>query len=159
MGRQRSTTATRLIRGFLALAVGVIGTPIVLVASMASPATAMPTNAIAEFPVTPTDAGPLGITAGPDGNMWFTQLNSNGDPSADDIGKITSSGVITEYQIPTANSGAWGIASGGDGNLYFTELAANNIAQITTSGVITEFAIPTLTAHPTAITAGPDGNL
>lgn len=106
--------------------------------------------------MTPTDAGPLattrGVTARPDGNMWFTQLNSNGDPSADDIGKITSSAVITDYQIPTANSGAWGIASGGHGNLYFTELAANNIAQITASSVITEFAIPTLTAHPTAIT-------
>ena len=66
--------------------------------------------------MTPTDAGPLattrGVTARPDGNMWFTQLNSNGDPSADDIGKITSSAVITDYQIPTANSGAWGIASG-----------------------------------------------
>lgn len=100
MGRQRSSTATRLIRGFLALAVGVIGTPIVLVASMASPAAAMPTNAIAELPVTPSDAGPLATTrgvtargaagtysviasaAGPLSPATFTLTNTEPDPAA-----------------------------------------------------------------------------
>jgi virginiamycin B lyase len=34
---------------------------------------------------------PAGITAGPEGNVWFTE---NG---GDRIGKITTAGVVTEY--------------------------------------------------------------
>jgi hypothetical protein len=37
---------------------------------------------------------PMGITAGPDGNLWFTGAGS------DKIGRITTSGAVTEFQIP-----------------------------------------------------------
>ena len=60
-------------------------------------------------------AGPGGIAAGPDGNLWFTEGNGN------QIGRITTAGVITEFPIPTANSDPYGIAAGPDGNLWFTE--------------------------------------
>ena len=40
-------------------------------------------------------AGPNGITAGPDGNVWFTEAY------ADRIGRITPAGVVSEYP-PTA---------------------------------------------------------
>ena len=41
---------------------------------------------------------PGGITAGPDGALWFTEQTAN------KIGRITTAGVITEFPIPTANS-------------------------------------------------------
>jgi streptogramin lyase len=160
VGRQGSHSAARLIRGLLALAIGVIGTPIVLVASMATPAAAIPANGIVEFPVTPVDAAPLSIVAGPDlGNMWFTQLNPYGTDAGNKIGRITSDGVITQYAIPTSGAGAYGITSDSIDSLYFAEQAGNNIGKITTSGVVTEFAIPTPNAWPIGIVSGPDGNL
>ena len=53
---------------------------------------------ITEYPI-PTPAGvPDGITAGPDGALWFIEYAGN------KIGRITTAGVITEFPIPTANS-------------------------------------------------------
>ena len=59
-------------------------------------------------------SGPSGITAGPDGNLWFTE-NGNGK-----IGKITTGGSITEYGGSLSGPG-WGLRVGPDGNLWFTE--------------------------------------
>jgi virginiamycin B lyase len=105
-----------------------------------------------EFPVPTPDSGPIGITAGPDGNLWFTE-------GIGKIGRITPAGVITEFTVPTTGSGPDGITAGPDGNLWFTEDQANQIGRITTAGVITEFAIPTANSRPDSITTGPDGNL
>ena len=63
-----------------------------------------------------SNALPQGITAGPDGNLWFTEKSKEG------IGRITPAGVITEFTAGlTADSGPNGIAAGPDGNLWFTE--------------------------------------
>jgi streptogramin lyase len=67
----------------------------------------------------------VGITAGPDGNLWFTEYGGN------KIGRITTAGSITEFAIPTANSGPTGITAGHDGNLWFTESNGNKIGRIT----------------------------
>jgi streptogramin lyase len=96
---------------------------------------------------------PVGITAGPDGNLWFTERDGNR------VGKITPAGVITGFALPTAGSGPLGITSGPDGNLWFTERDGNRIGRITPAGVITEFALPTAGSGPFGITTGPDGNL
>ena len=45
---------------------------------------AAPAGSITEFPVPTAGSNPWGITAGPDGNLWFTEGNSN------QIGRITS---------------------------------------------------------------------
>ncbi len=82
------------------------------------------------------------IAAGPDGNLWFTEHSAN------QIGRITTAGVITEFPIPTASSGPYGIAAGPDGNLWFAEPGANQIGRITTAGVVTEFPIPTASSDP-----------
>jgi streptogramin lyase len=138
---------------------------------------------IIEYPV----SGPVGITLGPDGNLWFTEDQAN------KIGKITTGGVVTEYAAAGQPNGItlgpdgnlWftetnkigkittggvvteyaaagrpnGITAGPDGNLWFTEIAADKIGKITTSGVITEYPVPTGSSGPEDITAGPDGNL
>jgi len=109
---------------------------------------------VTEFPVS-SFAEPYGIAAGPDGNLWFTEYEVNHN----NIGRITTTGVVTEFAIPTAGSGPTDVAAGPDGNLWFTELQGNKIGRITVAGVITEFPIPTAGASPQGITAGPDGNL
>jgi hypothetical protein len=79
-----------------------------------------------------------GITAGPDGNIWFVEGNAN------KIGRMTTAGVITgEFSIPTPNSGPAGITAGPDGNIWFTEFNVNKIGRMTTAGVVTgEFSVP-----------------
>jgi len=99
---------------------------------------------------------PRGITAGPDGNLWFAESNN--------IGRITPNGSITEFPTPTKSSGPWSITTGPDSNLWFTEEAGNQIGRITPAGSITEFPLPTNCGlsggcEPWSITSGPDGNL
>jgi streptogramin lyase len=63
------------------------------------------------------------LTAGPDGNIWFT------DPYANQIGRITPDGKVREYAVPTPNSFPAGITVGPDGNIWFTELGSNQIGE------------------------------
>jgi streptogramin lyase len=108
---------------------------------------------IVEFPVPTAASEPLGITAGPDGAVWFTENSGNR------IGRITTGGVVSEFPIPTAASSPSRITAGPDGALWFTEFNANKIGRITTQGAITEFDVPTPSSLPLGITAGPDGNI
>ena len=66
--------------------------------SRSSPPAASPgstaTGKINEFPLPTERAGPFDITAGPDGNLWFTEF------SADKIGRITPTGEIKEFPMP-----------------------------------------------------------
>ena len=105
---------------------------------------------IVSYPV-PSGA-PNFITAGTDGNLWFTEAASK-------IGKITTGGTIAEFTIPTSNSGAWGITAGPDSNVWFAESTGNKIGKITAAGTIVEYSIPTAGAGAARIAAGPDGNL
>jgi virginiamycin B lyase len=104
-----------------------------------------------------TGTFPFGITAGPDGNLWFTK-------PAGAIGRITTAGVVTEYSSgltfgsPGGYGAGNGITAGPDGNLWFTEVVADRIGKITTAGIITEYSIGS-SVQPNEITAGPDGNL
>jgi len=62
----------------------------------------MPTLAaqptIVEYPIPTSGSYPQGITAGPDGNLWFVETAAN------KIGKISTAGLITEYSIQRAGS-------------------------------------------------------
>jgi streptogramin lyase len=125
------------------LVVGLVG----MVAGIAGAQT------ITEFPGPTAGSGPIGIAAGPDGALWFTETDGN------KIGRITTAGVFTEFAVPTADSIPVGIAAGSDGTLWFTESDGNKIGRISTAGVITEFPVPTAGSSPTFIAAGPDGTL
>src|SRR5437868_6008033 len=67
-----------------------------------------------EYTIPTVGSGPWGITAGPDGNMWFTELIGK-------IGVVTTGGAFTQYTIPTSGSAPRGITVGPDGNLWFAE--------------------------------------
>ena len=107
-----------------------------------------------------------GITAGPDGAIWFTGIPG-------EIGRMATSGVLTEFavpDVPPAGSapGVAGypatlsaIAVGADGALWFTGVPGE-VGRITTAGVVTEFKVPDIYGSVQtleAITAGPDGAL
>ena len=94
---------------------------------------------------------PYGITLGPDGALWFTNLGTNS------IGRITTSGVVSNFTDPTISEPDW-ITVGPDGALWFTNFGNNSIGRITTSGVVSNFTDPSISG-PNGITAGPDGNL
>ena len=79
------------------------------------------------------EGGPAGITAGPDGNLWFTEAGRNR------IGRITPAGVVTEFSAGiSAKSVPGGITAGPDGNLWFTEFGGDRIGRITPVGIISE---------------------
>ena len=46
------------------------------------------------IPATPGDYNLLGITPGPDGNVWFTDLNTG------TIDSVTPTGQVTPYPLP-----------------------------------------------------------
>jgi virginiamycin B lyase len=76
-----------------------------------------PSGVVTEFPIPTPGSRPTGITAGPDGNLWFTESRYE-TPGANKIGRITPSGVITEYSVPTGGGGPFAITLGPDGNLF-----------------------------------------
>jgi virginiamycin B lyase len=98
------------------------------------------------------------ITTGLDGNLWFTESNTN------QIGKFSpANNKITEYNVPlsgTTNTNPDSITVGPDGNLWFTEGSENRIGKLSlASGKITVYNVPTANAALGNIVAGPDGNL
>lgn len=101
----------------------------------------------------PSPHSPNRITAGPDGNLWFTESGTNM------IGTVTAAGAVREFMVPSLGGYPIGIVAGSDGNLWFTENGANKIGRISTSGVFAEYPVPTANAQPIEITSGPDGNL
>src|SRR5205807_1097606 len=92
------------------------------------------TPTFAEFAL-PAGAGsrPLGITPGPDGNIWVAEVVGNKIAKVDE-----NTHAITEFALPTANSQPFWITSAPDGALWFTELNTQNVGRITTDGTITE---------------------
>jgi hypothetical protein len=82
-----------------------------------------------EFPVPTPTSYPAGITAGPDGNLWFTEGGGN------QIGQITPDGRVTEFPVPTPSSFPYGIMAGPDGNLWFTEFGANQVGRFVNDGL------------------------
>jgi peptidylprolyl isomerase len=56
-----------------------------------------PTGTITEFPVPTSKSGPLGISAGPDGNIWFTEINAN------KIGRINLAAITSATPASTEN--------------------------------------------------------
>ena len=129
--------------------------------------TPSPAGIITEFPIPTANSSSFGITAGPDGNLWFTEcVFSSSGCTKSQIGHITPTGQFTEFPLPNPNSFSGGITAGPDGNLWFTECVSSSsgctksqIGRITPTGQFTEFPLPNPNSNPSSITRGPDGNL
>jgi len=116
-----------------------------------------------------------GITAGPDGALWFGTILPQPDvPGPSSIGRITTAGGITTYQFPEIDYeyAPVTITSGPDGALWFTTFNSfrpwdepGQIDRITTTGVATtQYSFPAggNAGSPVnwgGITTGPDGAL
>ena len=93
------------------------------------------------------------LTAGTDGNIWFTDVNGA-------VGRINMAGAVSLYIQFAPGTFLPNIAAGPDGNMWVTEWDQNKIARVTPSGVVTEFGSGIAPGGwPYGITSGPDGNL
>lgn len=121
-------------------------------ASLAATTAPCPTGTITEYAV-PTSSLPSGITAGPDGNLWFT-LEQSGF-----LGRITPSGAFTLFSLSSVGNQG-GINPGPDGDVWFTENnTVSRIAKIDPStGSITEYPVGNGVGVG-GIAAGSDGNM
>ncbi len=91
---------------------------------------------------------PEGITAGPDGALWFTNSVNNS------IGRISTAGVVTNYTDPGIDLPD-GITAGPDGALWFTNSGNNSIGRITTAPFVE--VSPSTGAPGTAVTVSGAG--
>jgi streptogramin lyase len=74
-------------------------------------------------------AEPWGITAGPDGNVWFTEARQS--LPSNTIGRITPAGIVREFSKGiSADALPYHITTGPDGRIWFTEGFGNRIARI-----------------------------
>jgi streptogramin lyase len=114
-----------------------------------SPAPTLQPGVVTEAPIPTANATPLGITTGPDNNIWFVELN--GDRIARVVpGTFPAASSITEFPLPSPNSQPADVTSlAGNPNVWFDEFQNNKIASIVPStGVISEFTVPTAAAGP-----------
>ncbi len=121
---------------------------------------------------------PLGITVGPDNNIWFTEAvpNSSGTGYVSSavgvvVNPVSTDPTITEIPISPASGGVtilpYRITAGPDGNLWFTENSTGGIGMVTVtanpaSDPITSIPIPTTVIsdpQPKGIVTGPDGSV
>ena len=131
-----------------------------------------PERTIKEFPLIP-GYQPGSITSGPDGALWFIEMNPNAqnDSTAlsSKIGRITLAGQISEFSLPSGTY-VGTITAGPDDALWFTAQTSSSdsqnasspfnsyIGRITTDGKISEFPLPPDTL-PKDITTGLDDAL
>src|SRR2546426_488344 len=96
----------------------------------------VPAVTLHEFQIPTAQSLAEAITAGPDGNLWFTEAAAN------QIGRITPAGSITLFPAASVSTnGPTYITAGPDGNLWFTEDNSTKIGRITTTGQVTEFTL------------------
>jgi streptogramin lyase len=118
-----------------------------------------PAGETADFSLPPeTTNGVINaLTAGSDGNVWFS-MNTGF------IGNITPSGDITTFSTVrpgAAMSQPIDLITGPDGNLWFIDAFTHQIGRMILQGAIATYALPKNLHVNTlkSLTSGPDGNL
>ena len=97
---------------------------------------------------------PLGITTGPDGNLWYRRS------SATTIGRVTPGRRRSRSSRPGITPGSQpGPHRRAGRQRVVHRVRGNRIGRITPAGVVTEFAAGITAGAARGITAGPDGNL
>jgi streptogramin lyase len=113
---------------------------------------------------------PRGIALGPEGDLWFAEVN-NPECSSEchsKVGRINPvTDAVAEFSAGiTAGSQPWDMATGPDGNLWFSERTgpvgfAGQMARINpTTDEVKQFSAGiTGDTEPDGVAAGPDGNV
>src|SRR5262249_48394435 len=113
-------------------------------------------GAITEYSLSTPFSNAGWITAGPEGNVWFTvdlpiRIHR--------IGRITMSGMITEFDLPNPGDSPYSLIAGKDGNLWYA-VAGKKIGKISTSGSVTEYTLPVGVFNQISeITTDAEGNI
>src|ERR1700716_1636991 len=133
-------------RGRLLVVVALVSASLVVRGVVPQTAAALPAPgaAITEFPVNIFGSDPLGIAAGPDGNLWIADSNDNpqfaSPPSPDPtdrrkVERMTTPGQVSGFPVTAGGCCAdpADIVSGPDGAMWFTEstTGANSIGRVT----------------------------
>lgn len=107
---------------------------------------------MAQTKFTLTGAGPIGLCAGTDGNVWVTD-------GGDAIWKVTPAGSPTKFSLSIGgSSAARGICAFGS-SLWVANNAGTDIIQVNYSGAVVNTFSAGAGTHPVAICSGSDGNL
>jgi streptogramin lyase len=118
---------------------------------------------ITEYELEPCACFPIGITTGPDGNLWATEELGNFDGNAyGTVDRVSPAGEVTRFPVDPDEPSLPGYpAPGPDGNVWFGEFSSDRhkIGKITPTGMVTEYTVPVVNATVNAVTTGPDGNL
>jgi virginiamycin B lyase len=123
------------------------------------------------FPLPSAEAKITGIAAGPDGNVWFTEVtytnNSTVANNINKIGHLTPSGTFIELALPTLDESdtVGSLITGSDGNLWFViegikpdYSTFGKMGRMTPQGTLKVFSLGQF-AVPGDLTIGPDHNL
>src|SRR4051794_8279318 len=122
----------------------------------AAPSARAATGAVTQFPI-PGGNNPVAIAAGPDGNLWTTQTDFNGNGNK--FAVMGTDGVVkAQYATGLFREEPFGISAGPDGNLWYTNTLGGKIGRMTPAGTATTVG-PGSQLQPYGITGGPDGNL
>jgi virginiamycin B lyase len=103
----------------------------------------------------------VGIVSGPDGNVWFDAVASDGRAY---IGSLTPGGVVANYLFSMEAPNVGRVTVGPDGNIWAaivdltSESGSNKIEVCTTAGAISEKVLPEYSG-PYGIVTGPDKNI
>jgi virginiamycin B lyase len=93
---------------------------------------------------------PVSITAGADGNVWYTAGTA--------VGRITPSGDVRAFPLAPPRTGATAITKGPDGLIWFS--APYGLFRLTLSEDGHQYEMKLFAAHPGAsLASGPDGQL
>jgi len=95
---------------------------------------------------------PFAIAAGPDGNLWFSELRSS------KIGRITPAAEISSFDL---GKGALAdrLTAGPDDAIWFTDPAGNRIGRLGLDGTTAYIPLPTPESGPAGIVSASDDNL
>jgi streptogramin lyase len=118
---------------------------------------------VSEHALPDANCGPGSIVAGPDGNLWFTEIQGHR------VGRMTPDGFVSEYEVKDSyGQFLSALVAGPQHALWFTDASGftspyerppDFIGRVVLGGAVTLFPLPTRNASPRGIVAGPDGNL
>ena len=76
-----------------------------------------PNGEVTEYPIAEGFVNFMGLTTGPDGNLWFTLEDANASGDGFAVGKLTPQGTVSLFPIDGLPGG---ITTGPDGAIWFT---------------------------------------
>ncbi|MBA3824549.1 MAG: hypothetical protein H0X24_11740 [Ktedonobacterales bacterium] len=107
-------------------------------------------GAFTTYPVSTLGGSPEAIVVGPDGNLWFTELNRGR------VGYLNPQGQpLREFALPDVTAASYALTVGPDKNLWFTNSSLGKIGFVTTAGKFRQFPLSSPFARPVGIAAGP----